>query len=108
MGLHFTYRRLTEPANSFDPDFGFGIGDVLFEEIWTPPNNSTGDELIDLGALPRLPKLSKSKPKTSEAKVEPATPPTQAPPAPIPQQQPDSINFFWMPGDARRYMNGGR
>jgi hypothetical protein len=92
----------------FDPDFGFGIGDVLFDEVWTPPKDCTGDEPIDAAALSKLPKLPKSKPKTSEAKVEPATPPTQTPPAPIPQQQPDSVNFIWMPPDARRYLNGAR
>jgi hypothetical protein len=59
----------------FDPDFGFGIGDVQFEEIWTPPSNSTGDELIDTAALPRLPKLSKTKLEKLEPKVEPAAPP---------------------------------
>jgi hypothetical protein len=91
---------------TFDPDFGFGIGDVLFDEVWTPPEGSTGDELIDTAALPRLPKLSKAKPKTFEAKVEPAAPP-QAPPA-IPQPQPDSINFAWIPSDAQRYLYGGR
>jgi hypothetical protein len=60
----------------FDPDFGFAIGDVLFEEIWTPPSNSTGDELIDTAALPRLPKLSKTKLEKVEPKVEPAALPT--------------------------------
>src|ERR1700722_10224364 len=37
----------------FDPDFGFGIGDVLFEDIWTSPKDCTGDELIDVAALPK-------------------------------------------------------
>ena len=95
-------------SQRFDPDFGFGIGDVPFEELWMPPSDCTGDELIDVGALPKLPKLSKEKPKTSEAKVEPAAPPASAPAAPVPQQQPDAINFAWIPPDAQRYLHGGR
>jgi hypothetical protein len=91
-------------SQQFDPDFGFGIGDVLFEEIWTPPKDCTGDELIDLRALPKLPKRSKSKPEILELKVEPA-PPT--PPPSIPQQ-PDAINFAWIPPDAYRYLNGSK
>jgi hypothetical protein len=90
----------------FDPDFGFGIGDVRFEDIWTPPRDCTGDELIDLGALPKLRKLSKVKPRTLEAKAEPAAQPT---PTPAPQQpQPDAINFAWIPPDAHRYLNGSK
>ena len=50
----------------FDPDFGFGIGDAPFETIWTPPKDCTGDEVIEVGALPRLPRLSKAK---SEDKI---------------------------------------
>jgi hypothetical protein len=95
-------------SQKFDPEFGFTIGDAPFEEFWTPPSDCTGDELIDIAALPKLLKLSKANPKTLEAKVEPATPPTQAPPAPIPQQQPDAINFTWIPSDTQRYLNGGR
>jgi hypothetical protein len=91
----------------FDPEFGFGIGDAPFEQIWTPPKDSAGDEFIDAAALPKLPKLSKVKPKTSEAKVESAAPRTQAPSAPIPHQ-PDTINFAWIPPDAHRYLHGGR
>ena len=92
----------------FDPDFGFAIGDAPFEEIWTPPKHCTGNELIAVAALPQLPKLSKAKPRTSEAKIEPETLPRQAPPAPIPQQQPDSITFAWIPPEAQRYLHGGR
>jgi hypothetical protein len=89
----------------FDPEFGFTIGDAPFEDIWTPPKDSSGDELIDVAALPKLPKLSKAKPEQLEPRVEPATPPT-APPAPIPQQQPDAIQFMYVPPDAHRYLNG--
>ncbi len=91
-------------SQQFDPEFGFGIGDAPFEEIWTPPKDSTGDELIDVATLPKLPKLSKAKPKTLEPKVEPPPPPA-APPR-IPQQQPDAIRFMYVPPDAHRYLNG--
>jgi hypothetical protein len=107
-GPPFYVPAFNRTSQQFDPDFGFAIGDVLFEEIWTPPKNSTGNELIDVGALPKLPKLPKSKPQILEPKVEPATPPTQAPPAPIPQQQPDAIHFMYVPPDAHRYLHGGR
>jgi len=90
----------------FDPEFGFTIGDAPFEEIWTPPKDSSGDELIDVAALPKLPKLSKANPKTSEAKVEPPPPPTAPPP--IPRQQPDAIHFMYVPPDAYRYLNGSK
>jgi hypothetical protein len=90
----------------FDPEFGFTIGDAPFEEIWTPPKDCTGDEVIDLGALPKLPKLSNAKPKTLEPKVEPATPPTA--PTPIPQQQPDAIHFMYVPPAAQRFLNGSK
>jgi hypothetical protein len=91
-------------SQQFDPEFGFGIGDAPFEEFWTPPKDCTGDELIDLGALPKLPKLSKAKPRTLETTVEPTSPPA-APPR-IPQQQPDAIHFMYVPPDAHRYLNG--
>jgi len=92
-------------SQQFDPEFGFGLGDAPFEETWTPPKDCTGDELIDLGELPKLPKLSKSKPEILEPRVEPA-PPTTAPP-PIPQQ-PDAIHFMYVPPDAHRYLNGSK
>jgi hypothetical protein len=93
-------------SQQFDPDFGFTIGDAPFEESWTPPKDCTGDELIDLGALPKLPQRSKSKPEILEPKVEPALPPTAPPP--ILQQQPDAISFAWIPPDAQRYLNGSK
>jgi hypothetical protein len=105
-GTPFYVPAFNRTSQQFDPDFGFGIGDVLFDEVWTPPTNSNGDELIDAAALPKLSKRWKAKPKTSEAKIELAPPPT-APPAPIPQQQPDAINFAWIPPDAQRYLRGG-
>ncbi len=93
-------------SQQFDPEFGFTIGDAPFEEFWTPPSDCTGDELIDVAALPKLPKLSKAKPKTLEVKVEPATPPT--PLLPILRQQPDAIHFMYVPPDAQRFLNGGK
>jgi hypothetical protein len=90
-------------SQQFDPEFGFTIGDALFEEIWTPPKDSSGDELIDVAALPKLPKLSKAKPETLEVKVEPPPPPTAPPPIP---QQPDAIHFMYVPPDAQRFLNG--
>jgi hypothetical protein len=89
----------------FDPDFGFGIGDDPFEEIWTPPKDCTGDEVIDVAALPKLPKLLKAKPEKLEHSVEPASPPPVLP-APIPQPQPNAINFAWIPPNAQRYLHG--
>jgi hypothetical protein len=90
----------------FDPDFGFAIDDVLFGEVWTPPKDCTGDEPIDTATLPRLPKLSKAKPRTLEAKVEPAPPPTTPPT--IPHEQPNAIHFMYVPPDAQRFLSGSR
>jgi hypothetical protein len=105
-GSPFYVPAFDRTRQQFDPDFGFGIGDAPFEETWTPPRDSTGDELIDVAALRPLPKISKAKPEQLEPKVEPAPPPA-APPR-IPQQQPDAINFTWIPPDAQRYLHGGK
>jgi hypothetical protein len=104
-GPPFYVPAFNRTSQQFDPEFGFTIGDAQFEEIWTPPKDCTGDELIDVGALPKLPKLSKAKPKTLEAKVEPPPPPTAPPPIP---QQPDAIHFMYVPPDAQRFLNGGK
>jgi hypothetical protein len=90
----------------FDPDFGFVIGDLLFEEIWSPPKDSNGDEVIDRAALLKLPKLSKAKPEKLEPIVQQPAP-TPLLPAPIPQQPPNAINFAWIPPNAHRYLSGG-
>jgi hypothetical protein len=105
-GPPFYVPAFNRTGQQFDRDFGFGIGDVLFEDIWTSPNDCTGDELVDVGALPKLPKLSKAKPEKLEPTVEPASPPP-ALPAPTPQQQPNAINFTWTPPNAQRYLHGG-
>jgi hypothetical protein len=59
---------------------------------------------LDFAALPRLKKLKKPQESKPELKATPAP----ALPAPIPQQQPDAINFAWIPPDAQRYLNGSR
>ena len=58
---------------------------------------------LDLAALPKLKKLK----RPEESKPEPQPIPTPAPPPPI-QQQPNAINFAWIPPDAHRYLNGGK
>jgi hypothetical protein len=105
-GPPFYVPAFSRARQQFDPDFGFGIGDAPFETIWTPPKDCTGDELIDVAALPKLPKLSKTKPEMLEPKVEAASP-QPIPPAPIPQQQPNAINFAWIPPGGQRYLHGG-
>jgi hypothetical protein len=71
-----------------------------FDECWKQlPGARTK---LDLGSLPKLKKLK----TTEEPKPEPKAalvPPTQAP---IPQEQPNAINFTWIPSDAHRYLNG--
>jgi hypothetical protein len=105
-GPPFYVPAFNRTSQHFDRDFGFVLGDVLFEGVWTPPKDCTGDELIDVGALPKLPKLSKAKPENLEPTVEPASPPP-ALPAPTPQQQPNAINFTWTPPNTQRYLHGG-
>src|SRR5579863_5773679 len=99
-GPPFYVPAFNRARQQFDPDFGFGIGDAPFETIWTPPKDCTGDELVDVGALPRLPRLLKAKPEKLEPKVEAASP-QPMPPAPIPQHQPNAINFAWIPPNAQ-------
>jgi hypothetical protein len=73
-----------------------------FDECWQPLPGAR--KQIDLGSLPKLKKLK----RTEEPKSEPKTalvPPT---PVPVPQQQPDAINFAWIPPDAQRYLHGDR
>jgi hypothetical protein len=59
---------------------------------------------LDLATLPRLRKIR----KPEEPKPEPKATPALTPPAPIPQHQPNAINFAWIPPDAQRYLHGGR
>jgi hypothetical protein len=105
-GPPFYAPAFSRARQQFDPDFGFGIGDVLFEDIWMSPKDCSGDEVIDVGALPKLPKLSKAEPEKLEPTVEP-TSPAPSLPAPTPQQQPNAVNFAWIPPNAERYLRGG-
>jgi hypothetical protein len=61
-------------------------------------------ETIDLAALPKLKKIRKLEEPIQEPKP---TPPALAPPPPIPQQQPNAINFSWIPPNAQRYLHDG-
>jgi hypothetical protein len=71
-----------------------------FDECWQAlPGAKTK---LDLAMLPELKKIK----KTEESKPELKAAPAPALPAPIPQQQPDAINFAWIPLDAHRYLNG--
>jgi hypothetical protein len=73
-----------------------------FDECWQAlPGAKTK---LDLASLPRLKKLRKPEEPKSELKATPAP----ALPAPIPQQQPDAINFAWIPPAAQRFLNGGK
>jgi len=73
-----------------------------FDECWQALPGAK--KQVDLGALPKLKKIK----KTEESKPELKATPTPALPAPIPQQQPDAINFAWIPPDAQRFLNGGK
>jgi hypothetical protein len=73
-----------------------------FDECWQPLPGAR--KQVDLAALPKLKKLK----RPEEPKPEPnaaLVPPT---PAPIPQQQPDTINFAWIPPAAQRFLNGSK
>ena len=60
-------------------------------------------ETIELASLPRLRKLK----RPEESKLAPKAAPAPTPPSPIPQRQPTSINFVWIPPDAQRFLNSG-
>jgi hypothetical protein len=73
-----------------------------FDECWQALPGAK--KKLDLAALPKLKKIK----KTEESKPEPKATPAPALPPPIPQQQPDAINFTWIPSDVQRYLHGGR
>jgi hypothetical protein len=73
-----------------------------FDECWKQLPGAKKE--LDLAALPKLKKIRKPEEPKSELKATPAPPL----PAPIPQQQPDAINFAWIPPEAQRYLNGGK
>ncbi len=73
-----------------------------FDESWQALSGAK--KTLDLAALPKLKKLKRTEEPKSEIKATPAP----ALPAPIPQQQPNAINFAWIPPDAQRFLNGGK
>lgn len=72
-----------------------------FDECWQALPGAR--KRIDLATLSKLKKIKKPEESKPEAKAAP----TPAVPAPIPQQQPDAVNFAWIPPNAQRYLNGG-
>jgi hypothetical protein len=70
-----------------------------FDECWTALPGARNK--IDLASLPTLRKLK----RPEESKPAPTTAPAPTLPAPVPQQQPDSIHFMYVPPDAHRYLN---
>ena len=73
-----------------------------FDECWQSLPGAR--KTLDLAALPKLKKLKRAEEPKPEPKAA-VVPPT---PAPIPQQQPDTINFAWIPPAAQRYLNGSK
>jgi hypothetical protein len=71
-----------------------------FDECWKPLPGAK--ENIDLASLPKLKKLQKRDEPTPEPKPTPTLVPAQQ----IPQQQPNAINFAWIPPNAQRYLHG--
>jgi hypothetical protein len=72
-----------------------------FDECWKALPGAK--EKIDLASLPKLKKLK----RPEESKPAPKPTPSLAPPSPIPQHQPNAINFAWIPPNAQRYLHGG-
>ena len=73
-----------------------------FDQCWTALLGAK--KTLDLAALPKLKKLK----RPEKPKLEPKPAQALTPAPPIPQQQPDAINFAWIPPDAQRYLHGGR
>jgi hypothetical protein len=73
-----------------------------FDECWQALPGA--NKKLDLASLPKLKKIK----KPEEVKSEPKPAPALTPAPPIPQQQPDAINFAWIPPDAHRYLNGSK
>jgi hypothetical protein len=73
-----------------------------FDECWQALPGAK--KILDLATLPKLKKIK----KTEESKPELKAALAPALPAPIPQQQPEFVNFAWIPPDAQRYLHGGR
>jgi hypothetical protein len=73
-----------------------------FDESWQALPGAK--KKLDLATIPKLKKIK----KPEESKPESQPIPKPAPPAPTPQQQPEAINFAWIPPDAQRFLNGGK
>jgi hypothetical protein len=71
-----------------------------FDECWRPLPGAK--ETLEHASLPKLRKLK----RPEETKSEPKPVVAFAPPEPIPQQQPDSIHFMYVPPDAHKYLHG--
>jgi hypothetical protein len=72
-----------------------------FDQSWK--SLAGAKEKIDLASLPKLKRLK----RPEESKPAPKATPAPTPPPPIPQRQPTSINFVWIPPDAQRFLNSG-
>jgi hypothetical protein len=90
-------------TQQFDPDFGFVLDDISFDELWSAPKDCSGNEIISTEALPNLPTV----PKTSiEEKT--VSKPKPNPPSPmsiVPQEQPNAIHFAYVPPRAYEFLN---
>jgi hypothetical protein len=73
-----------------------------FDECWKVLPGAK--EKIDLASLPKLKRIKTPEEPIPELKPRPAL----SPAAPIPQQQPNSINFAWIAPRAQRYLHGVR
>jgi hypothetical protein len=104
-GPPFYVPAFNRTRQEFDDDFGYEIGDVSFEESWTPPKDCTGDEPIDITTLPKLPKVFQPH-KTKAEKPKPEPKPLPPPPTPVVPPQPNVVNFSWVPPHAYRFLNG--
>jgi hypothetical protein len=90
-------------TQQFDPDFGFALDDIPFDEIWSAPDGCSGDEIISTEALPNLPCVSKT---SVEEKA--VSEPMPSPPGPltmVPQEQPNAIHFAYVPPRAYEFLN---
>jgi hypothetical protein len=72
-----------------------------FDECWQALPGAK--RKLDLAAIPKLKKLKRAEEPQPEPKA------ALVPPAPPPiPQQPDAINFAWIPPAAQRLLNGGK
>lgn len=69
-----------------------------FEKCWTPLPGAK--EKIDIASLPKLKKLKQPEEPKPEAKT------ISLVPAPVVPQQPNAVNFSWVPPHAYEFLNG--